>query len=129
MSAGSPGAVLIAYDGSAAAAEAIDATGRLLPGARALVVTVWASVRPAAAGARVALPQGVIEQAVRNLDAAAQEAAGEMAQEGADRARAAGLHAVVLTIEAEGSVAATILRVAAERDVIAVVLGSRGGRH
>ena len=52
-----------------------------------------------------------------------------MAQEAADRARAAGLHALVLAIEAEGSLAATILRVAAERDVIAVVLGSRGGRH
>jgi nucleotide-binding universal stress UspA family protein len=126
MSAASPDGILIAYDGSAPAADAVAAAGRLFPGARAVVLTVWASVRPGAAAARVALSQDVIEQAVRNLDGAAQQVAELTSHEGAERARAAGLDASPVTARAERSVAAAIVQLADERDASAIVVGSRG---
>jgi len=118
--------ILIAYDGSAPAQDAVTEAGRLFPAARAQVLTVWSSVRPAAAGARVALPEDVIDQAVGNLDAAAEEVARHCAEEGVERARRAGLDASPLVAVAEGSVAATILRRAGEHRPLAVVVGSHG---
>jgi nucleotide-binding universal stress UspA family protein len=118
--------ILIAYDGSDVAREAVAAAGRLFASAPAHVVTVWSSVGPGAAAARVALPDEVIDKAVRNLDVAAEEAAQRTAQEGAELAGAAGLRASPVAVRAEGSAAETILRLAADRDVAAVVVGSRG---
>jgi nucleotide-binding universal stress UspA family protein len=126
MSTESAREILVSYDGSAAAREAVAAAGRLFPGAPARVVTVWSSVGPGAAAARIALSDEVIEQAVRNLDGAAEEVARRTAEEGAEQARAAGLDASALAVAAHGSVADTLLRLAAGEEVLAVVVGSRG---
>lgn len=118
--------VIIAYDGSEPAGNAIDHAARLFSGMPAVVVTVWRSFREAARAARAALPQSMIDEAVRNFDAAQEAAALELAQEGAARARAAGLEADAVAMRADLSVWATIVRLADDSAAPAVVVGSRG---
>ena len=118
-------AVLIAYDGSPGADAAVDEAARLFPGARAHVATVWSPINTAA-GARAALPDDVIRTAVENLDATARQAASDTAAQGVERASAAGLDADAAVEPADPSVWATLVRLADERDVSAVVIGSRG---
>jgi nucleotide-binding universal stress UspA family protein len=98
----------------------------MFPGAHAVVMTAWRSVRDVARAGRAALPESVIEKATAELDAAAEAAAEETAQAGVNRASAAGLNARAETASVEGSVAAAILRAADDDEVISVVVGSRG---
>ena len=118
--------ILIAYDGSEPADNAVDHAARLFPGSPALIVTVWCSVQDASPAARLALPQGVIDEAVRKLDEAAEARALEIAGAGATRARAAGLAAVAVTRRGRPSVWPTIVALADEKAVAAVVVGARG---
>ena len=120
-----PPTVLIAYDGSAHADAAVDEAARLFPGARAIVVTAWTSVREAAA-ARTALSDSFIEQAVGRMDAEATAEAQAIADAGAERARAAGLEASAEAVEAERQVWPALLRAAGEAGAAAIVMGSRG---
>jgi nucleotide-binding universal stress UspA family protein len=118
--------VLIAYDGSEPARNAIDRAATLFAGRTATVLTVWRSVREVSSAARAALPDGVINDAVRNLDRASEADAAAIAREGAERARTAGLDAEPLTCPADPSVWAAIVAVADEQRVAVVVVGSRG---
>lgn len=118
--------VVVGYDGSAPATAAIDETARLFPGGQVLVVTAWQSIEEAARAARLALPADMIAGAVKNLDAATARAAATTAEEGARRARHAGLLAESLAICAEDAVWAALVRLADERQAAAVVVGSRG---
>lgn len=118
--------VLIAYDGSDAARYALERAAELFPGGRALVVTAWRPVGDAAGAARAALPQALIDEAVRKLDEAAESVARQTAQQGADVARAAGLSPSALATRADESVWACIVRAAEEHSALAVVVGSRG---
>jgi nucleotide-binding universal stress UspA family protein len=118
--------ILIGYDGSAHADQAIDEAARMFPGADAVVMTAWTSVRDAARAGRAALPEAVIQKAVNEMDAVAGAAAKATAQAGTDRAAAAGLNARAETACVEGSVAEAILRAADEHEVMSVVVGSRG---
>jgi nucleotide-binding universal stress UspA family protein len=118
--------ILIAYDGSGPAKNAIKEAGRLFPAASARVVTVWRSARRAAGAARVALPDAVIAQAVQNLDQVAEAEAAATAEDGAALARDAGLDAAAATEQTRGSIWATIVESAEEHDAAAVVVGSRG---
>jgi nucleotide-binding universal stress UspA family protein len=126
MTDSTPPCLLVAYDGSEPARNAIAHAARMFPGAPAVVATVWSSVREARAGARVALPQALIDEAVHNLDAAAEQAAALTAAEGAELAVAAGLDGSPLTLRADPSVWASLVRCAHEREALAVVVGSRG---
>jgi nucleotide-binding universal stress UspA family protein len=123
-----PGArtILIGYDGSAYADRAVDEAARMFPGADAVVLTAWRSVRDMSGAGRAALPEEVIEKATDEMDKVAEAAATATAQAGADRASAAGLEAKPQTACVEGSVAEAILRAADENDVMSVVVGSRG---
>ena len=118
--------VLIAYDGSEPARDAVAAAGRLFAGKSAVVLTVWRSVREAARAARAAMPQAVIAQAVHQMDAAEEAEAAATAREGAELARQAGLDATSTTLCADPSVWGVIVRLAHEREVAALVVGSRG---
>jgi nucleotide-binding universal stress UspA family protein len=87
--------LLLAYDGSTAAAEAIAAAGRLVPGARATVVTVrdsWLALEHAAM-ARIAIPDSILVPAVHEYEADAESGARRVAEEGRALAVAAGLDA------------------------------------
>jgi nucleotide-binding universal stress UspA family protein len=120
------GPVLIAYDGSPDAKAAIQAAGKLLPGAPALVVSVWEEVGEGGMG-RLGLPGGVVAEAIKQLDATAEQAATDRAEEGAKLAREAGLGETTSTsVRAEGQVWAALNKVAAERNARLMVVGGRG---
>lgn len=98
----------------------------MFPGAAAVVVTAWTSIREAARAGRAALPESIVQQAVREMDAATEAEAQATASAGAERAQAQGMAATALAIQAEGSVASAILEAADEHHATSVVVGSRG---
>lgn len=117
--------VLISYDGSDDAKEAIDRVAQLMPGADATVVTVWEPfaamlARTASIGAPVAYSQA------EHIDADNEKAALETATEGAERATAAGLTAAPRPEAQDAGVPHTILNAAAAMDADLIVMGSRG---
>lgn len=118
--------MLIACDGSPHAEEAIRAATAVMPGRRALLLTVWGSVWQAAAATRIALPDDLVAEGVAALDAEAQDEASRTAEDGARLARAGGLRAAAMEAVRRGSVAATIAAVADAHDASVVVVGSRG---
>jgi nucleotide-binding universal stress UspA family protein len=126
MTPAAPLTIVIAYDGSDPAREALEGAGRLFPGAAARVLTVWRSMHRAAGAARVALPDEVIVQAVQNLDQANEDGAAGTADEGAALAREAGLDASPATQRADDSIWAAVLTYADEQEAAAIVVGSRG---
>jgi len=87
--------LLIGFDGSEAAEHAIDVAGRLVPGARATVVTVRDSWKPLehAAWARIGLPDAVLVPAAATLEHEAAQAAAARADQGRRRALLAGFDA------------------------------------
>jgi nucleotide-binding universal stress UspA family protein len=125
------GPVVIGYDGSAAADEAIRESGELLGKRPALVLTVWKSDL---GFELVQTPPGSLrlEPAVLDISAALEmnrelaEHAQRIAQHGAGLAREAGFEADGLAVADEPSetVADTIVRIARERDAQAVVLAA-----
>jgi nucleotide-binding universal stress UspA family protein len=117
--------ILICYDGSDDARAAIERAGKLFAGQQATVITVWEPFtdvmsRTGAAG----LGLSIVDPT--EIDAASQNAAREGADEGAESARQAGLDAQPHVAERHGTIAATILREAREREVDAIVVGTRG---
>jgi nucleotide-binding universal stress UspA family protein len=124
----SDGPALIAYDGSPAANEAIAAAGRLLPGRTALVVHVWESpLRHSVSGRALgAAPVTDIREFTEDFETWFRETAEAVAEEGVERARAAGLEASGEAVES-GSAAWRVLTATAEtRDAAVVVTGSQG---
>jgi nucleotide-binding universal stress UspA family protein len=120
------GATLIAYDGSLPAQEAVRAAAAVLAGRPAIILTVWASVRHAAAATRLALSDQVVAAGVAALDGEARADALRVAEQGARLARGEGLGADPMEAMQRGGVATTIMAVAADHDASVVVVGSRG---
>jgi nucleotide-binding universal stress UspA family protein len=115
--------VLIAFDGSEGARQAIAEAARLFAGRPAVVVSVWQDLRamPSFAWAAPAALTGLDD-----MLEVAREGAQRLADEGAALAREAGFEATGEAIEAGGSVAAAIMQRADAGDVAAIVMGSRG---
>jgi nucleotide-binding universal stress UspA family protein len=117
--------LVIAYDDSPDARLALEAAGRLFPGARAIVVHAWgvpaAPVAVAGTGAPV-LPAGHPE------DPGLERHARAIADDAADRATRAGLEAQPAVCRADHTreIAYAVLAIAAERSADAVVVGRRG---
>jgi nucleotide-binding universal stress UspA family protein len=120
------GPVLFAYDGSAHARAAIERGGALLKPGPAIVATAWNTFEGQASAALLALPGRVVSEAIGDLDAASRETAEELAAEGAELARAAGLDAEPRALRSAGPYFAALLDCADEIDASAVVVGSRG---
>jgi nucleotide-binding universal stress UspA family protein len=117
------GPLLVCYDGSDAAALAIEQAGLLFGGRQALVVTVWPQTvlgSLAWSGATAGMGSFV------EVDRAAAEAARRVAREGVRLAQHAGLDAEPVAVEATGAVWETILELADRHDVATIVMGSRG---
>lgn len=116
--------IVLCYDGSANAAQAIERAGAFLPGAHALILTVW---QPTAALGSFDWP-GTTSPTVDfyEMDRAAAEEGNRLAHEGERLAREAGLVAEPLAVEAGGPVWKTIVETADQRDAAMIVLGSRG---
>jgi len=120
--------ILICYDGSADAQSAIDHAARLLPGAPATVLTVWETfldlmTKTAAGVGWMGVPGDDAE-----FDRAAGEAAEARAQEGAERARAAGLTATPAIRSRSTSIADAVLAAADEIDAEAIYSGAVDSR-
>lgn len=115
--------ILIAYDGSDDAGAAIEHAGRLFPGEHAIVLTVWQRFIDTLARAGGGMTM-VIDYEEIDRDAA--QAAEERANQGAERARQAGLEAEAQTAVVQTTVADAILAHAATVGASAVVVGSRG---
>lgn len=121
---GSEQPILFCYDGSEAAANAIDEAGRVLQPGPAIVLTVWQRAIYAMSGYGAASMAAPINTS--DLDREVEEGCERTAAKGADRARAAGFDAESTAVEAASPIWDAVLRVADERDAAAIVLGSRG---
>jgi nucleotide-binding universal stress UspA family protein len=116
--------ILIAYDGSDDARAAIDRAGELLSGQPATILTVWERFVDVMARTGVGIPIGGIDYDA--LDRANEDQARERAEEGANRARQAGLRARPMIRSRETSIAAAIMAEAEEVGARAIVVGTRG---
>jgi nucleotide-binding universal stress UspA family protein len=118
------GPLVLCYDGSEDARHAIQYAGELFAGKRALVVTVW---RPTVALGGLGMAgetAGMVD--FFELDQAAAEHGGSVAEEGVRIAQSAGLDADPVAVKATGSVWSAILDTADRYDAATIVMGSRG---
>jgi len=118
------GPLILCYDGSADARNAIRRAGALFAGRPALVVTVWhATVAPGTLGFAVEAAETMDFLA---LDRAAAEAGDLVADEGVRIAQDAGLLAEPVAVQAAGPVWKTIVDIADRDRAATIVMGSRG---
>lgn len=123
------GLTLIAFDGSAAARQAVAAAAALLKSRTTLVLTVWEAALAHAAAASppdVAMSPAVDPSAVLAFDEALRGHAERVANDGAQLARSLGLDAKPLALADVRDIARTIADVAREHEAATIVVGSRG---
>jgi nucleotide-binding universal stress UspA family protein len=126
MPGADPRPLLVCFDDSDASRHALAEAARLFPAARAVVLHVWRSLestvayRYSAAGAT-----GAMKDTMAELDAAGQQAAQAVAEEGAKLARELGLDAEPLAIMAEDHSDEVVAEHAEACDALVVVMGSR----
>ncbi len=116
--------LILCYDGSADAGHAIERAGKLFSGGRSLVLTVWQPF----AGLGSFAWSGATESMMNfvELDRAAAEVGGRIAEEGVRIAREASLEAEPVAVEATGPVWRTIIETADRHHASMIVIGSRG---
>ncbi|HEY7831378.1 MAG TPA: universal stress protein [Solirubrobacteraceae bacterium] len=123
--------ILIAYDGSPAAREAVEQAGALFAPRKAIVLTVWEPglsefmLVPDATGMGTTM-MPYDPSVVREVDRAGEDHANDIAQDGQALAQKAGLQAEALAMRDITNTADAIVEVATERQVGAIVIGSRG---
>jgi len=124
--------VVVAFDGSPEAVEAVRTAATLFRDRLLLVVTVW---EPGIAMAAAMMPVGDIgggsytppaPEAVEALDKAQLEHAQAAAEAGVRLATEAGATAEALPVPDSSDVSDTIAAIVEERDAAALVVGSRG---
>jgi len=116
--------LLLCYDGSRAATQAVEYAARICHNGVAIVLTVW---QPRAALGSMAWA-GALEPMddYAETELAGAENAGQLAGEGAAVARGLGLHARPLAMEAIGPIWRAIVGAADEHHASMIVMGSRG---
>ena len=112
--------ILVCYDGSKASIEALDYVAALLPSVPVLVVTVWRELTEEMLSSGTAPPVGDPV----DVNVQSRRAAREAAEDGAERARAAGLEAEPLVVEATGPIWKAIENVAHKRNAALIVCGT-----
>lgn len=118
--------ILIAYDGSDDAKEVIDHIASLAPNGDVSIVNVWEPMMDVMARVGVPWPMAGYGLDVTAVDEASEKRARELAEEGAVRAREAGLTAVAVAERRVFDVAGTLLAAADELGADAIATGSRG---
>jgi nucleotide-binding universal stress UspA family protein len=121
--------VVIAYDGSAAAATALHAAARLFPVSDAYIVTVSKPVNVHAGTAVPTLPTlspMAVQEAIDELANEARDQALETARDGVERMRAHGLEADVVSAPAHAQAWAAVLEAAHQVEADVLVCGTRG---
>jgi nucleotide-binding universal stress UspA family protein len=123
------GPILIAFDGSPAARQAVTDAAWFAQPRPALVLTVWDGAVGYAMVAHspdVTIAPTVDPATVLDMDHELGLRAERVAGEGAELARSLGLDAQPLAMPDGGDIANTILDVAREHGAAAIVIGSRG---
>jgi nucleotide-binding universal stress UspA family protein len=112
--------VLFCFDGSDQARAAVEEAGRQLEhGRRAIVATVWSPAELTSfVGATVAVPPGFDDQVA--------DRAKEVADDGAELARAAGFEATSVVARTADSIWRALVTLADDHEAGLVVLGSHG---
>ena len=126
---GDDGPTLIAFDGSAAARQAVAAAAALLRPRATLVLTVWEAALAHAAVAQppdVTMTSAVDPSALLTVDEALRSHAERVSSDGAELARSLGMDAEPLAMADARDVARTIVEVAREHNAATIVVGSRG---
>jgi len=118
--------VLLCYDGSDGAKEAIAHAGRLLRAAPALSLHVWLPLSHVLLWNPLIEGPGPLADAAEEIDQVGREAAARLAAEGAALARSAGLEAEAAIAESHHGAWRTILHEADRREAALIVLGSHG---
>jgi nucleotide-binding universal stress UspA family protein len=118
--------ILICYDGSDDAKEAVARAADLFPGQAAIVLHVWEPLKEVASVPPVPGLYGMLEAGLDEMDKVGDEVSKRTAAEGAEHASGAGLEAESLSVSAPGRVWRNILGVARDRDARAIVVGQRG---
>ena len=122
----SSGPIVLGYDGSDPAREAIQRAASLLRPTRTEVVNVWRSVQPEAGAALIGAFRGGASEGARRLDAERAARSAELAGEGADLVHGLGLVASPVSLRSTTTIWRAICELAVERHAAAVVVGSRG---
>jgi nucleotide-binding universal stress UspA family protein len=125
------GPIIVGFDGTRAARQALSEAATLLASRDVLVVVVWEAGRAyelaEISSSALDLPGAPLDlRTPVELDQAEYESAQRLAEQGTQLARDAGLTADGLVVAGEGSVADTLVTLAEERDAPAVVLGAHG---
>ena len=118
------GPLILCYDGSPGARDAIQHAAGLFPGRRALVLTAWEPVAVPGSLGMGGEAAPMVDFA--ELDRAAAERGGDRADEGVRIARSVGLQAEAMPVKATGPIWKTILEIADRHDAATIVMGSRG---
>ena len=118
--------VLVGFDASRSAMDAVGVAARLIPGASATVVHLWnMPVASPELRQRLAGRAQTVERLIELLEQEGSAEAERIAGQGAALARAAGWHADALA-ELNVNEGYQLARLAEQRDMTLVVLGSRG---
>ena len=122
------GPVLIAYDGSPAADEAIAVAGRLLPGRTVQVVHAWESpLRHSVSGRALSgAPLAEMRAVTDDFETWLREAAEATVEDGVGLARQAGLEASGEAVESRSTAWRVLTATAETRDAAVIVAGSQG---
>lgn len=112
--------VILCYDGSTAAVEALEYVASVFPSLPVIVVSVWRAVTEELVTSGTAPPAGDPVEANEQAHRAAKAAAREVVE----RAQAAGMNARALVIEADGPIWKAIETVADERDALLIACGT-----
>jgi nucleotide-binding universal stress UspA family protein len=127
--------VIIGFDGELASLQAMQEAGALFAPRAALVAFVWAAGRsfeeatlPETGGLEE--PGGVLDFGnAFNVERAASEQAQQLAEQGAELARKAGLQADALAVPHDTTVADALIKLAREHDAAALVVGMHEHRR
>ena len=118
------GPVLLCFDGSENARQAISAAGAVLGSRTAIVLSVWEPAALLTSLDPIGDVVGEVTGIYKEMDEIGAQLANRQASEGTAGAHRAGFEAEALT--AQGKPWAEILRVAEDHDVAAIVLGGGG---
>lgn len=118
--------ILICYDGSPNSRAAIEHAGELLDCQPAIILTVWERFIEMLARTSTGLGATLGSVDVDEIDKASQQSAEQLAAEGAELARHAGLNPQPRTRARVTTIAEAVLSEADETGASAIVMGSRG---
>jgi nucleotide-binding universal stress UspA family protein len=118
--------ILIGYDGSDDADAAIRCAGDLLGARRAVVAHVWDSFAELLLRTDIQGVTGAMQEAARELDEEEAEKARAVAARGTELAAAAGFQTVPVIARGAPKAWPTLLDLAEEHGAAAIVVGSRG---